>query len=282
MSSFDPPAESVRAVVKLALAEDLGQLGDITSALVPSGDVTARLVARADGCLAGRACVTEVFRQVDPAIILKWNASDGDPVVSDQLLCRVSGPWASVLGAERTALNFLSHLSGIATEVARYVQTLADVGIDNARIRDTRKTTPGLRVLEKAAVRAGGGNNHRMGLFDQVMLKDNHLAHISITAGVKAARQRWPAITVQVECDHITQVVEALQAGADAILLDNMTPEQIRACVSSATGYNCVLEASGGITLNTVADYAATGVDFISVGRITNSAPALDIALDIT
>ncbi|MCY3576449.1 MAG: carboxylating nicotinate-nucleotide diphosphorylase [bacterium] len=278
MTSFDPPVEEVRAAVKLALAEDVGPLGDLTSSLVPPGGITAEITARDAGRLAGRACATEVFRQVDPTVTVAWQAADGDPAAPGQTLAVVAGPRASVLTAERTALNFLSHLSGIATEVSRYV---AATGGSGARIRDTRKTTPGLRVLEKAAVRAGGGENHRMGLSEWVMFKDNHLAGVSIADGVTAARISWPDRAVYVECDRIEQVEEALAAGADALLLDNMTADEVQMCVARAAGHDCLLEVSGGITLETVAEYAATGVDFISVGRITNSAPVLDIGLDV-
>ena len=280
MTGFDPPNDTVRAAVHQALAEDVGPLGDLTSSLLPPAGITARVAARAAGRLAGRACATEAFRQVDPSVTVEWQAADGDPVSSGQTLAVVSGPRASVLTAERTALNFLSHLSGIATEVSRYAAAAASAGPGSARIRDTRKTTPGLRMLEKAAVRAGGGDNHRSGLSDWVMFKDNHLAGISIADGVAAARRYWPGRIVYVECDRIGQVDEALAASADALLLDNMTPAQVRACVTRAAGHSCLLEVSGGITLDAVAQYAATGVDFISVGRITNSAPALDIALD--
>ena len=279
MTGFDPPAQEVRAAVERALAEDVGPDGDLTSSLLPPAEVTAAIVARAAGRLAGRACAVEVFRQVDPAVEVQWKAADGDPVSPGQDLAVVTGPRASVLTAERTALNFLSHLSGIATEVARYAVAAAAAG--RARVRDTRKTTPGLRALEKAAVRAGGGDNHRSGLSEWIMLKDNHLAAIAIAEGVASARRRWPGRAVYVECDRIDQVDEALAAGADALLLDNMAPEEVRACVDRATGHDCLLEVSGGITLDTVAEYAATGVNFVSVGRLTNSAPALDIALDV-
>ncbi len=281
MADFDPPMKEVKAAVELALAEDVGPQGDLTSSLIPPGEITAEMTARNAGRLAGRACATEVFRQVDPSVTVDWQATDGDPVAAGQTLAVVAGPRASVLTAERTALNFLSHLSGIATEVSRYVAAAASVDGGRARIRDTRKTTPGLRVLEKAAVRAGGGDNHRMGLSEWVMFKDNHLVGMSIADGVAAARQSWPDRIVHVECDRIEQVDEALAAGADALLLDNMTPEEVRACVAQAAGHGALLEVSGGITLETVAEYAATGVDFISVGRITNSAPVLDIGLDV-
>lgn len=281
MPGFDPPVEVVQAAVKLALAEDVGPEGDLTSSLVPPGSITAEITARDAGRLAGRACASEVFRQVDPSVTVEWHAADGDPVAPGQCLAAVVGPRASVLTAERTALNFLSHLSGIATEVSRYVAAAASADEGRARIRDTRKTTPGLRVLEKAAVRAGGGDNHRMGLSEWVMFKDNHLAGMSIADGVAVARRSWPDRIVYVECDQIEQVEEALAAGADALLLDNMTPDEAQACVAQAAGHDCLLEVSGGITLETVAEYAATGVDFISVGRITNSAPVLDIGLDV-
>ena len=279
MASFDPPADEVRAAVERALAEDVGPEGDLTSSLLPPGEVTAAIVARAAGRLAGRACAAEVFRQVDGTVTVQWEAADGDSVSPGQRLAVVAGPRASVFTAERSALNFLSHLSGIATEVARYAAAAAATG--RGRVRDTRKTTPGLRALEKAAVRAGGGDNHRAGLSDWVMLKDNHLAAMTIADGVEGARRRWPGRAVYVECDRIGQVDEALAAGADALLLDNMSPSEVRACVARASGQDCLLEVSGGITLDTVAEYAATGVDYISVGRLTNSAPALDIALDI-
>lgn len=281
MPGFDPPVEVVQAAVKLALAEDVGPEGDLTSSLVPPGNITAEITARDSGRLAGRACAAEVFRQVDLSVTVQWHAADGDPVIPGRCLAVVVGPRASVLTAERTALNFLSHLSGIATEVSRYVAAAASADEGRARIRDTRKTTPGLRVLEKAAVRAGGGDNHRMGLSEWVMFKDNHLAGMSIADGVAAARRSWPDRIVYVECDQIEQVEEALAAGADALLLDNMTPDEVQACVAQAAGHDCLLEVSGGITLETVAEYAATGVDFISVGRITNSAPVLDVALDV-
>ena len=190
MTSFDPPVEAVQAAVKLALAEDMGPQGDLTSSLVPPGDIVAAITAREAGRLAGRACAVEVFRQVDPTVMVDWHTADGEAVAPAQTLAAVVGSRASVLTAERTALNFLSHLSGIATEVSRYVAAAAGSG--RARIRDTRKTTPGLRVLEKAAVRAGGGDNHRMGLSEWVMFKDNHLAGMTIADGVTAARSSWP------------------------------------------------------------------------------------------
>ncbi|MDH3752638.1 MAG: carboxylating nicotinate-nucleotide diphosphorylase [Acidimicrobiia bacterium] len=281
---LEPPSNDVRAAVERALAEDLTPLGDLSAALIsPTVRTTARFVSRADGVLAGVACAGETFSQVDPAVRVEWSSADGDHIVPGQALATVEGRLTSVLVAERTALNFLGHLSGIATRVAEFV-TAADGGV---RIWDTRKTTPGLRSLEKAAVRAGGGYNHRGNLSDWVMLKDNHLTGTTIAAAVAAARARWPARTVQVECDRLDQLVEAIGAGADLVLLDNMTPDEVRGCVVTADELAAggsrrpLLEASGGITIETVADYAATGVDLLSSGALTNSAPVLDIGLDI-
>jgi nicotinate-nucleotide pyrophosphorylase (carboxylating) len=210
-------------------------------------------------------------------LTLDWELPDGSTVRPGQRIATARGPLATMLTAERTALNMLSHLSGVATQVRTFVDR-ADGG---ARIWDTRKTTPGLRSLQKAAVRAGGGVNHRGNLSDWVMIKDNHLAGMTIAELVGLARERWPARTVHVECDRRQQVIEALDAGADALLLDNMTPDEVSACVQLVAG-RCLVEASGGIDLDTVAAYAGTGVDLLSVGRITNSAPVLDIGLDIT
>jgi nicotinate-nucleotide pyrophosphorylase (carboxylating) len=188
---------------------------------------------------------------------------------------------ASILTAERTALNFLNHLSGVATLTRRFVDAASSAG--RARIWDTRKTTPGLRSLEKAAVRAGGGVNHRGNLSDWVLLKDNHIALFGIADAVKRARERWPARTVHVECERLDQVQEAVTAGVDAVLLDNMSPDEVRACVTvlRAGDPRCLIEVSGGIDLDTVAAYAAAGADLISVGAITSSAPTLDIGLDV-
>ena len=277
-----PPQTAVLEAVSRAIAEDLLPLGDLTSALLP-GDLvaTASFVARESGVLAGRACASEAFRQIDSSVELVWFADDGDAVAPGMVLATASGNLASILTAERTALNFLGHLSGIATRTRAFVDEAARGGA--ARIWDTRKTTPGLRSLEKAAVRAGGGANHRGNLSDWILLKDNHIALFGITDAVQRARTMWPARTVHIECDRLDQVREALAANADALLLDNMSPEQIRECVAVAASSvrRPLLEASGGITLETVASYSATGVDCISIGGLTNSAPVLDIGLDI-
>ena len=277
-----PPQTAVLEVVWRAIAEDLLPLGDLTSALLPSDlGATASFVARGSGVLAGRACAVEAFRQIDPCIELVWSVDDGDAITPGTVIATAAGNLASILTAERTALNFLGHLSGIATLTRTFVDEAAKGGA--ARIWDTRKTTPGLRSLEKAAVRAGGGANHRGNLSDWILLKDNHIALFGIADAVERARTMWPARTVHVECDRLDQVREALAANADALLLDNMTPDEIRACVAIAADSQRrpLLEASGGITLETVAAYSAAGVDCISIGGLTNSAPVLDIGLDI-
>jgi nicotinate-nucleotide pyrophosphorylase (carboxylating) len=275
---FDPPITAVREAVARALAEDLGVLGDLTStALIPDGATgTGRFVARRPGVLAGTAAATEVFAQLDPAVTVAWAAADGDVLDAGQEVGTVMGPLRSVLTGERSALNFLGHLSGIATLTWAYVEAAGG----QSRIRDTRKTTPGLRALEKAAVRAGGGSNHRGNLSDAVLVKDNHLRHCTIAEAVGRARTRWPGAVVEVECDTLDQLVEALAAGADLALLDNMTPEEVAKAVVLSDGA-VPLEVSGRVTLETVAAYAAAGADLISVGALTHSAPVLDIALDL-
>ncbi len=274
---LDPPLPAVREVVARALAEDLGVFGDVTAGLVPEdATVAARIVARAEGVLAGRLAATEAFAAVDPAATVRWEAADGDRVRPAQVLARVGGPLRSVLTAERTALNLLGHLSGVATLTRRFV----DAAGPAARIRDTRKTTPGLRALEKAAVRAGGGVNHRASLSDGVLLKDNHLAGVTIADAVRLARRRWPSVPCQVECDTLDQLRVALDAGADLVLLDNMDPAEVAAAVTIVDG-RVPLEVSGGVTLDTVGAYAAAGADLISVGALTHSAPVLDVGLDL-
>ncbi|MGH9165176.1 MAG: carboxylating nicotinate-nucleotide diphosphorylase [Acidimicrobiales bacterium] len=278
MDDAHPPWSAVREVVARALAEDLGPLGDITAALVPAtATAEGALVARAAGVLAGRRCAHEAFAQVDPTVHLDWTHDDGDAVAAGAVLATVAGPLRSVLTAERTALNLACRLSGVASLTRRYVDAL---GSASCRILDTRKTTPGLRALEKAAVRAGGGANHRAGLSDMVLVKDNHLAGTSIADAVAAARKRWPMRIIEVECDRPDQMDEALAAGADVVMLDNMSPDQVRACVAQVAG-RALVEVSGGVDLDRVADYAAAGADLISVGALTMAAPALDIGLDL-
>jgi nicotinate-nucleotide pyrophosphorylase (carboxylating) len=268
-------------VVARALAEDFGVMGDITSlAAIPSDSfASARFVARDEGVLAGSACVTETFRQVDPTVVVHWLAADGDPIDAKQVLASVEGATRSLLGAERVALNLVGHLSGVATLTRRYVRATHG----NARILDTRKTTPGLRALEKAAVRAGGGFNHRDSLSDAVLLKDNHLAVSGIVRSVERARARWPGRMVEVECDNLDQVAEAATARADRIMLDNMSPDEVGravAAILAAIGSKIPVEVSGRVALETVGQYAAAGADFISVGALTHSAPVFDIGLD--
>ncbi len=276
MSRFDPPLTAVREAVARALAEDLGPLGDLTASLLPpDATAVADVVPRSAGVLAGRLAAAETFSTVDASVAVTWHAADGDRVTAGQPVATVSGPLSSVLTAERTALNFLGHLSGIAALTRRYADLAAP-----AHIRDTRKTTPGLRALEKAAVRAGGGVNHRASLSDGILIKDNHLAGLSIGDAVARAHDRWPGRSVQVECDTEAQVKEALAAGAELVLLDNMTPDEVEACVE-VVAQRCLVEVSGGVTLDTVAAYAKAGADLISVGALTHSAPVLDIGLDV-
>ncbi|WP_436794813.1 carboxylating nicotinate-nucleotide diphosphorylase [Actinospongicola halichondriae] len=282
-----PPIHAVRAAVSAALAEDLTPLGDLSAALVPSDAVAeASFVTRAPGAVAGTACATEAFAQIDDRVTVDWHVGDGDTLAAGDVLGVVRGPLAPILTGERTALNFLCHLSGIATLTRRFADAAASGG--SARIWDTRKTTPGLRSLEKAAVRAGGGASHRGNLSDWVMFKDNHLAAIGIVEAVRRARHAWPARTIHVEVDDVDAMMTALDAGCDAILLDNFTPEAAAAAVVAADAWATTnntrrpwLECSGGITVDTAGAYAASGVDLLSTSQITQSAPALDIGLDI-
>ncbi len=269
------------AIIDLALAEDVGT-GDVTTmATVPVGArSSARLVAKADGVLSGVDVARAVFRRVDPDIAWETCAPDGSHVPDGTVIAGIAGPSHGMLLAERTALNLIQHLSGIASLTARYVAAVEGTG---ACIVDTRKTLPGLRVLEKAAVRHGGGMNHRVGLSDGVLIKDNHLAAIGgtdrITRAIAAARAAVPhTLRVEVEVTTLAEVREAVEASADAVLLDNMGIEEMREAVGIVGG-RALTEASGGVNLATVRLVAETGVDLISVGRLTHSAPALDISL---
>jgi nicotinate-nucleotide pyrophosphorylase (carboxylating) len=264
-------------VVQRALAEDLGVLGDLTASLVPADTTaTAAIVARQEGVLAGRLCAAETFAAVDADLNVNWRVTDGVDVHPGTVVAVLDGRLSSLLTAERTALNLLGHLSGVASLTRRFV--MAAQG--RARIRDTRKTTPGLRALEKAAVRAGGGANHRGSLSDGILVKDNHLAGLSIVEAVARAHHRWPGHQVEVECDTLEQVKIAVDAGASMVLVDNMSPAQVVEAVAAVAG-RCPVEVSGGVTLETVADYAAAGADLISVGALTHSAPVLDLGLDL-
>jgi len=281
-SYFQPPHGLVVDAVARALAEDLEPLGDMTSGMLPPGVMTtAQINARDAGRLAGAACAAEAFRAVDSSIEVTWHKDDGDELQPGDVIADVSGSLATILVAERTALNFLGHLSGIASRVAQFVE-IADGRIG---IWDTRKTTPGLRGLEKAAVRAGGGRNHRGNLSGWLMFKDNHLVGMSIADAIAQARDRWPGRPLHVECDRLDQVEQAVAAHADLILLDNMSPDTVREAMAligpKRPDGRPIVEASGGININTIGDYATTGVDFVSSGSLTNSAPVLDIGIDI-
>lgn len=282
-----PPRPLLVELVARALTEDLAPLGDLTAALLaPDLTGAGSFTARRSGVVAGAACVDEVFAQLDPAVCVRWQHRDGDAVDAGARIADIDGPLRSILTGERTALNFLGHLSGVATLTRAFVDAVEATGSDT-RVWDTRKTTPGLRGLEKAAVRAGGGANHRGNLSEWVMLKDNHLARVGLTDAVRAARAAWPGRTVHVECDRLEQVIEAVAAGAGAVLLDNMSPEQVGDAVAAvdaavaAGAARPLVEVSGGVTLDTVAALAMPGVDCISVGALTNSAPVLDIGLDL-
>jgi nicotinate-nucleotide pyrophosphorylase (carboxylating) len=271
-----PPLAAVRDVVARALAEDLLPLGDLTALLVPAtAKARAAFVAREEGVLAGRLCVEETLRQVDPSIHAEWAFDDGAAIPAGAVIGEIGGPLRSILTAERTSLNLLCHLSGVATLTRAFADAIAP-----ARIRDTRKTTPGLRALEKAAVRAGGGVNHRANLSDGFLVKDNHLGVLSIATAVATAHERWPGRIVEVECDTLEQVRESLAVGADMVLLDNMSPDEVAAAMAEIGG-RIPAEVSGRVTLDTAAAYAKTGAEFVSVGAITHSAPILDIGLDL-
>jgi nicotinate-nucleotide pyrophosphorylase (carboxylating) len=279
----DPPAPAVQRAVGIALEEDLLPLGDVSAGLLPADQAgSAQLVARQPGVLAGCACAEEAFTQVDPDLKTAWALRDGADLAPGSVIGTIEGTYRSILTAERTALNFLCHLSGVATLTRQFVDAMGDT---QCRIADTRKTTPGLRALEKAAVRAGGGVNHRGNLSEAILLKDNHIAGTSIAAAVAAAAERWPGRMIEVECDLPAQVGEAVRAGAGVVMLDNMTPDQARDCVALVRGLpggeRVLVEASGGISLGNAGSFAAAGVDFISVGALTHSAPALDIGLDV-
>jgi nicotinate-nucleotide pyrophosphorylase (carboxylating) len=277
---LDPVA--VLDIVDRALAEDLGpNRVDVTGlATVPAAQVdVADVVARADGVVAGLAVAAAVFDVASDGTA-EWVAKvgDGTRVVRGDVLATVSGPTRALLTAERTALNLLCRMSGVATHTRRWADVLEGT---KARVLDTRKTTSGLRILEKYAVRAGGGTNKRMGLFDEAMIKDNHkLAAGSITAAYERVRSAFPDIPVQVEITTVEEAVEAVTAGATFLLCDNMSPDTLRAVVTAVDG-RAELEATGGLTLPNAADYAATGVDYLSVGALTHSSPILDLALDL-
>jgi nicotinate-nucleotide pyrophosphorylase (carboxylating) len=275
--------QEIRSAVRAALQEDIGN-GDVTTlAVVPEqANAEAVMVAREPLVVAGLAFAEAAFRELAPSIQIERKGADRRPVQSGECLLRLRGPARALLTAERVALNFVQRLSGVATLTARFVEETKET---NAKILDTRKTTPGWRRFEKYAVACGGGANHRLGLHDMVLIKDNHLVAVQfeppdpIGAAVRRAREKFPKLKIEVEVDNPAQVQQALAAGADIILLDNMDLEQLRTAVHWING-KALTEASGGVTLSNVKAIAATGVDFISVGALTHSARAVDIALD--
>jgi nicotinate-nucleotide pyrophosphorylase (carboxylating) len=272
------PAEW-RPIVEAALREDLGEAGDVTTNAVVDAGATAlgRIVAREDGVVAGIDIALAVFTMVDPSVVTNPLVADGDRVEKATRLAVVEGPARPILTAERVSLNLLSHLSGIATLTARAVEAVAGTG---AVVAATRKTLPGLRILEKYAVACGGGWPHRFGLYDAVLIKDNHIEVVgSVTLAVESARAALGAVPIEVEVDSLDGLVEALDAGAETILLDNMGPSSLAEAVAIAAG-RARLEASGGITLETLSAVAATGVDVVSMGWLTHSAPSMDVGLD--
>jgi nicotinate-nucleotide pyrophosphorylase (carboxylating) len=275
--------EEIRRAVQLALAEDIGS-GDVTTlATVPeTTNAVAVMRAREPLVVAGLAFAEQAFRELSAEAQISNSVRDDERLAAGGSLLTISGPAQALLGAERVALNFVQRLSGVATLTSQFVEAVKDTA---CRILDTRKTTPGWRRFEKYAVTCGGGQNHRLGLFDMVLIKDNHLAALKhekpnpIAAAVQRARTRYPGLKIEVEADTLEQVEQALAAGADLILLDNMNPVQLRLAVQKCKG-RARTEASGGVTLAGVRAIAETGVDFISVGALTHSARAVDIGLD--
>lgn len=274
------PTHLVAKALAEALVEDLGLAGDITTNATVGPDVRAEAViaARAAGVIAGRALAEAAFRALDPEVSVAAVVEDGEAVAAGAVVARIAGRARALLTAERVALNFMGRMSGIATLTRSYVDAVAGTG---AVIADTRKTTPGLRAIEKYAVRCGGGTSHRAGLFDAVLIKDNHIAAAGgLEAAILAARAAvGHMVKIEVEVDTLDQLAQALRHPIDAILLDNMTPQQLRDAVRMANG-KVLLEASGGVTLATVRAIAETGIDLVSVGGLTHSAPVLDLGLD--
>lgn len=277
-----------REAVARALAEDVGEAGDVTALATIAANASGRaeLIARGDGVVAGLWLVAEVYGQLDPAVTVEVLAAEGDRVAAGDVVATVTGPLRSVLTGERTALNLVTHLSGVATATRALVDVVAGTG---CVVRDTRKTIPGLRLLQKGAVAAGGGVNHRLGLSDALLVKDNHVAAAgSVTAAVAAALAGAEGRHVQVEVDSLAELTEAVAAGARDVLLDNLDPEATRRAVDwcrawgDEHGDRILLESSGTISRATVRAYAEAGVDRVAVGAITHSAPQLDLALDIT
>ena len=269
-------AEQVRG----ALAEDIGS-GDLTAQLIPAEAIgKARVITRESAVLCGARWFDEVFQQVDPRVRIDWHAQDGERVEPNQLLCNLSGPWRGLLTGERTALNFLQTLTSTATITRKYVDAVAGTA---CRILDTRKTVPGLRLAQKYAVRCGGGTNHRVGLFDAILVKENHIAAAgSIEAALTEARRIAPSVMLEVEVETLQQLQQALDAAVDRVLLDNFSLEDLRNAVRMTRGHrngHIQLEASGNMSLETLRSVAETGVDFISVGALTKHVQATDLSM---
>lgn len=280
MSISDQLTAAIISDVSEILAEDVGS-GDVTADIVDTDAVTeAIVVAREPMTLAGQPWVNEVFAQLDPEIVVEWMYNDGDQVRADAVICSIRGPARGILTGERSALNFLQFLSATATLTARYLKTIEGT---KAQVLDTRKTIPGLRHAQKYAVRVGGGSNHRIGLYDAVLIKENHIISAGgIEAAVKAARQLHAELPVEIEVESVTEMREALAAGADRLLLDNFDIQDLQRAVeiNQQEGQPpAALEASGGITLDNIYDVAKTGVDYVSVGALTKNVNAVDLSM---
>lgn len=271
-----PPGEDIETQVATALAEDFGT-GDITAAIIPANTMAkARVVSREPAIICGSAWFDSVYRQLDESVVVDWEIEDGEAVGANKVVCNLRGPARALLSGERSALNFLQHLSAIATKTRRYVNAVRGT---QARILDTRKTTPCLRSAQKYAVNCGGGKNHRMGLYDMILIKENHiLAGGSITSAVETARQQNPKVKIEVETESLDEVQEALDADADIIMLDNFDLPQMRKAVA-LVDHRSKIEASGGIHLDTVRAIAETGVDYISVGALTKDIRSIDLSM---
>jgi nicotinate-nucleotide pyrophosphorylase (carboxylating) len=275
-----PAADYISKTVAAALSEDIGS-GDLTAQLIPAARAArATVITREAAVLCGRAWVDEVFRQLDSSIRISWSVADGERIRENQLLCTLEGPARALLTGERTALNFLQSLSGTATTTRRYVDAVSGT---SCRILDTRKTIPGLRLAQKYAVTCGGGTNHRIGLFDAILVKENHIAAAgSIAAAVSEARRIDSKVLLEVEVENLAELGQALDAGVDRILLDNFTLEDMRRAVQAARSHRNTgveLEASGNMSLESLHQVAATGVDFISVGGLTKHLRAVDLSM---
>ena len=271
-----PPAALIDTDVARAFAEDLGS-GDATAALLPEqARARAVLTCREDAVLAGSAWFDACFRRLDPQVEIDWQAADAQRVAAGSVICRLQGRARALVSAERSALNFLQLLSATATATARYVAAVAGTGV---RLLDTRKTLPGLRLAQKYAVRCGGGENHRIGLYDAILIKENHIiAAGGIAAAVAAGRRLHPQLLLEVEVENLDELAQALAAGADRIMLDNFTPELMRQAVA-LNAHRVPLEVSGNVDLETIGEYARTGVDFISIGALTKHVRAVDLSL---